>query len=140
MFSIDASTDHGARALRRLKEEEAIWITVVDSTLTPRSTPVWFLWDGETILIYSEPTSFKVRRIEANPRVNLHFNADEQGHDVVVLTGDARIEKGTMLPSSVPAYGEKYREAIARLGTDLAQLSATYSAAIIVTPDRLSGF
>lgn len=139
MFSIDPSTDHGARTLRRLEAEEAIWITVVDSTNTPRSTPVWFLWDGEKIVIYSEPTSFKVRCIKQNPRVNLHFSADEQGHDVVVLTGDARTASEPRL-EDLPAYAEKYTEAAARLGTDLAYFSGIYSTAIIVTPDRLSGF
>lgn len=139
MFTIDPNTDHGARALRRLETEEAIWITVVDSTNTPRSTPVWFLWDGEKVVIYSEPGSFKVRCIKRNPRVNLHFSADEQGHDVVVLTGDARIATEPRL-EDLPAYAEKYAEAAARLGTTLEELAKTYSAAIIVTPDRLSGF
>ncbi len=139
MFTIDASTDFGARVLRRLQTEEIIWLTTIDSKNTPRSVPVWFIWDGEKVVIYSEPNALKVRSIEANPRVSLHFNSDEHGGDVVTFTGDARIAPDMPEPKDIPAYGEKYAPVIAAMGSDPDQMSATFSTAIVVTLDRLSG-
>jgi PPOX class probable F420-dependent enzyme len=139
MFAIDDSTDFGARALSRLQNDIIIWLIVVDETNTPRPTPVWFIWDGEQIVIYSQPNQLKIRSIEANPRVSLHFNSDEQGGNIVVLTGNARVAPEMPEPKEIPAYVEKYSQVIAAMGADPDQMSATFSTAIVVTPDRLSG-
>ncbi len=139
MFAIDDSTEFGARALSRLQNDIIIWLIVVDETNTPRPTPVWFIWDGEQIVIYSQPNQLKIRSIEANPRVSLHFNSDEQGGNIVVLTGNARVAPEMPEPKEIPAYVEKYSQVIAAMGADPDQLSATFSTAIVVTPDRLSG-
>lgn len=47
----DDSTEIGARAERRLREEEIAWLTTVRADGQPQSVPVWFLWDGDTFLI-----------------------------------------------------------------------------------------
>jgi PPOX class probable F420-dependent enzyme len=52
---IDPSTDFGARVARRLADETIGWLVTVDAEGTPQPSPVWYLWDGETILIYSNP-------------------------------------------------------------------------------------
>ncbi|NLG56621.1 MAG: TIGR03667 family PPOX class F420-dependent oxidoreductase [Rhodococcus sp.] len=140
MFTIDANTDFGARVLRRLRDEQVLWLTVVDRKNAPRSMPVWFLWDGETILIYSQPNQLKIRSIEANPNVDLHFNSDPGGGDVVVLLGQARVA-----PDAPPAvdnapFVEKYHEPIAGLGMTPQSFSDSYSTPILVTPTRLWGF
>jgi PPOX class probable F420-dependent enzyme len=100
---------------------------------------VWFIWDGEQIVIYSQPNQLKIRSIEANPRVSLHFNSDEHGGNIVVLTGAARVAPEMPEPKEIPAYVEKYTQVIAAMGADPDQMSATFSTAIVVTPDRLSG-
>ena len=51
----DDSTEIGARAERRLREEEIAWLTTVRADGQPQSVPVWFLWDGDAFLIYSQP-------------------------------------------------------------------------------------
>jgi PPOX class probable F420-dependent enzyme len=38
---------------------------------TPIATPVWFLVDGQRILIYTDPESFKAKRIRRNPSVRI---------------------------------------------------------------------
>ncbi len=45
---LDTTTDAGARAESRLREEMIIWLTTVLSDGQPQSVPVWFLWEGET--------------------------------------------------------------------------------------------
>jgi hypothetical protein len=64
----DATTEAGGRADRRLREEEVAWLTTVRSDGQPQSVPIWFLWDGETFLIYSQPGRQKLKNITRNPR------------------------------------------------------------------------
>ena len=138
---IDLTTGFGRAVERHLKEEVVIWLTTVDSHLTPQPRPVWFLWDKDSILIFSKPTAFKVRHIEKHPRVSLHFNTDETGEEhVIILTGEARIDADTPPALELPAYLNKYRSGIADLNMTPESFSAEYSAPIRITPSELRGW
>ena len=58
---LDTTSEAGARAEKRLREEAIIWLTTVRSDGQPQSVPVWFLWEGETFLVYSQPGRQKLR-------------------------------------------------------------------------------
>jgi PPOX class probable F420-dependent enzyme len=133
---LDTTTDAGARANRRLREEIMIWLTTVRSDGQPQSVPVWFLWDGETFLIYSQPGRQKLRNIGGNPRVGLHLNSDDRGGDVVRVEGAAQMLEYFPPATEVGEYLEKYRESIARIGFDPDGFARTYSVALRVTPGR----
>ena len=62
----------------------------------PRESPVWFHWDGETVMIFSQVHAAKLRHIARNSHVALNFNTDEDGGDVGVLLGEARILQGAL--------------------------------------------
>jgi PPOX class probable F420-dependent enzyme len=86
----DPSTPFGARVARRLREEHVIWLTTVDASGAPQPTPVWFLWDGDTVLIYNRNDARRIAHVQRNPRVALHFDGDKWGGDIVVITGTAQ--------------------------------------------------
>jgi PPOX class probable F420-dependent enzyme len=136
----DINTELGARVARRLEEERVIWLTTVRDDGTPQPTPVWFIWDGESFLIYSQPQAFKLRNIARNPRVALNFNSDKHGEDVIVFRGNATIDRSTPPADQVPTYIEKYRSGIQGLGSNPGEFSRDYSVAIRVRPTRLRGF
>ena len=115
-------------------------MTTVDSHNTPQPRPVWFHWDGETILIFSERQKAKLRHIAGNPRVALNFNTDEDGGDVAVLTGNARILDEPPDPNRVKTYLRKYRASIKDLGMTIKEFSDAYAVPILVTPQSMSGF
>ena len=73
---IDAGSQFGARADRRLREEVLAWLVTVRADGQPQPSPVWFLWDGESFLVYSQAGRQKVRNIERNPLVSLHLDGD----------------------------------------------------------------
>ena len=133
---LDTTTEAGARAERRLWEEEVAWMTTVRPDGQPQSVPVWFLWDGETFLVYSRPGARKLKNIAENPRVGLNLNSNANGGDVVRAEGTAEIEEGAPPATEVGAYVEKYREAISRIGFDPDGFAQAYSAAVRVTPTR----
>jgi PPOX class probable F420-dependent enzyme len=138
---IDLTTGFGRAVERHLKEEYVIWLTTVDSQLTPQPRPVWFLWENDSILIFSKPDTFKVRHIQKHPRVALHFNTDEYGDQhVIVLTGEAVMDTNSPPAAQVSAYLDKYGAGIADLNMTPESFSAEYSAPIRITPSELRGW
>ena len=133
---LDTSTDAGARAERRLREEEIAWMTTVRSDGQPQSVPVWFLWDGETFLVYSQQNAQKLKNIGGNPRVNLNLNSNAVGEDVARAECAAEILDDAPPPTEVPEYLEKYREGIERIGMDPEGFAREYSVGIRVSPSR----
>jgi PPOX class probable F420-dependent enzyme len=132
----DTTTEAGKRAEARLKEEEVAWMTTVRFDGQPQTVPVWFLWDDEGILIYSQPNRQKLKNISRNPHVGLNLNSDAQGDNVVRLEGTATIADDAPPSSEIPSYVEKYREGIARIGYDVESFAQAYSVPVRVRPER----
>ena len=132
----DRTTEAGGRAEKRLGEEEVAWLTTVRPDGQPQSVPVWFLWDGETFLIYSQQGRQKLRNISQNARVDLNLNSNAHGGDVVRAEGMAEILDNAPPATEVPEYLEKYREAIARIGYEPEGFAQAFSVALRVTPAR----
>ena len=137
---IDLSGAFGARVASRLAEEIVIWLTTVGADGTPQPSPVWFLWTDQRFLIYSKANKPKLRNIERNPRVALNFDGNGRGGNIVVITGEARIDPQAPPANQVAAYLEKYRNDIARIGMDPESFARSYSVAFWVTPTALRGF
>ncbi|MDQ3693882.1 MAG: TIGR03667 family PPOX class F420-dependent oxidoreductase [Chloroflexota bacterium] len=140
MLNLDPSSEFGGRVLRRIQDDLIAWLTTVDARQTPRSVPIWFYWDGESFLVYSQPNQLKLRNIARNPRVGVHLRATETGGDIVVFTGEARPDPAAAPANEIEAYVEKYRDRFKGLGQTPQQFAATYSVPIRITPDRVSGF
>ena len=138
---IDTTTEFGARVARRLRQEGIVWLTTVRDDLMPQPSPVWFLWDGETFLIYSQPNTPKLRNIARSPKVALHLHGDAGGNDIVIVSGGARIVADAPLAEEVPAFVTKYLDIPAvPTAEDFARTMQGYSVAIRVTPTALRGF
>ena len=135
---IDQSTEFGARAARRLREEVVVWMTTVTPAGSPVPRPVWFLWDGaESVVMFSQPGP-RVRNIEANPRVTLNFDGNGAGGDIIVFSGTATIDPESPADKS-PEYLAKYDERIARLGLTPTTFAERYSVPVRIRFTRLSG-
>src|SRR4051794_37778276 len=139
---VDTSTEFGAKAAQRLREEGILWLVTVRHDRLPQPSPVWFHWDGETILIYSRPDTQKLRNIARSAKVSLHLNCDPWGYDVVIITGDARIDASAPLVREVPTFVQKYVHDLqsAKSMADFDRIMDGYTVAIRVTPTGLRGF
>ena len=138
---IDTTTEFGARAARRLRQDRIGWLVTVSRDGSPQPNPVWFLWDGESILVYSEPGRAKLRNIEANPRVALHLDSRSSGDDIVIVIARGAVDPTAPPVHQNPAYAAKYRRQMARLGLGRPQeMAATYSVAIRLIPSKVRGF
>ncbi|MFN8514522.1 MAG: TIGR03667 family PPOX class F420-dependent oxidoreductase [Thermomicrobiales bacterium] len=136
---IDFSTEFGKHAKDRLEREEVGWLITVGSDGTPQPSPVWFLWDGETILIYSRPDTPKVRNVRRHPQTAFHLDGDEQGGNIVILIGEVTIDD-TLPADQHSAYLEKYAAPIIRIGLTNESFADGYSTPLRFRPTRLRGF
>jgi PPOX class probable F420-dependent enzyme len=137
---MDFDSPLGRKALRKLKREQIIWLTSVDDRGRPQPRPVWFHWNGEDLLVFSQPTAAKVRQIASNPKVALHFNSDETGSEVVVLLGEARVEPVPIPSERTKAYLRKYRSGVLDLDMTPESFLADYRVPITIQPTALRGF
>ncbi len=139
-MKIDTKSEFGARASRRLRDELIYWLVTTGSDGTPQASPVWALWDADgTFLIYSRPDTPKLRNVAARPRVALHLDGDGRGGDVVIVTGEARIDRAASPADRVPAYVAKYKEGMRRIDMTPESFARAYSVAIRIAPARLRG-
>jgi len=136
---LDFNSRFGRRVNRRLRQESIVWLTTVDAQNTPQPRPVWFHWDGQTVLIFSEQGKAKLRHIARNPRVSLNFNTDKDGGDVAVLIGEARVLDEPPPQVRVESYLKKYTKGIKSLDMTVDEFRAAYSVPILVTPQSMRG-
>jgi PPOX class probable F420-dependent enzyme len=124
-------------ALDRLRSDNVVWLTSVADSGAPAPYPVWFVADGDDVVVFSQPTARRVHNIGQRPVVSLNFNSDPYGGDVWVLTGPAVLTHG-VAPSSAPGYVDKYGESIVDdLKTTVEAIDAAYNVEIRITPERV---
>jgi PPOX class probable F420-dependent enzyme len=132
-------TEFGARAARHLTDDVAAWLTLVDASGTPQPAPVWFLWDGSSVLVYSHGEAKRLAHLRANPRVALHFDSENDAAHVVVLTGDATVEEDTPPAHDNPEYLAKYGERIIGGWGTAERFASIYSVPVRFRPARVRG-
>jgi PPOX class probable F420-dependent enzyme len=122
---------------QRLRSEPIIWLSTVRADGRPHLVPVWFLWDGSTILIFSQPDNQKIRNLRQNVNVALALEATNDGEDVAIFEGTAALldEKTADLITS--AYIEKYGKMMEAMGWQAEGMAASYSQPIHVTPTKV---
>ena len=138
---IDLNSNFGKVVQTHLNEEYVIWLTTVDSHGMPQPRPVWFIWEEDSFLIFSQAKASKLLHIKKNPNVALNFNTDETGDQlVIVFTGEAFIDTKSPVAHQVAAYIEKYRNGIAGLPMTPEEFSRDYSVPIRIRPAKVRGW
>lgn len=136
---LDFTTDFGRRAAERLRTEQIIWLITVGDDGMPQPSPVWFIWEGETALIYSQPDTPKIRNIARHPQAALHLDGDGDGGNIVVLTGRAAIAPDAPPATAHAAYLAKYDAGIRGIDMTPGSFAAAFSTPIRITPTKLRG-
>ena len=133
----DPSTPFGEKVRSRLRDERIAWLTTVGDDGTPQPNPIWFLWDGESFLVYNRADANRLRHIRSRPRVAL--NLDSEGA-VVVITGEAALAEGEPASHEVPDYVAKYGDRMAAIAGSLEGFSHAYPVPIRIRPLKIRGF
>jgi PPOX class probable F420-dependent enzyme len=133
----DATT--AARLDRFLATEPIVWISSVRPDGMPHLIPIWFSWDGVSLIVLSKPHAQKVRNLRSNPKVMVAIGNPEEDFDVVLVEAKATLESepAQTLPA---AHRRKYRDRMAAIGLTPDDFVATYSQVVRITPTRALGW
>lgn len=134
--TIDPGTPVGARTLERLDAEKIGWLTTTNPDGQPQSSPIWFLWVHDEVLIYSGKRAPRNGNVADRPLVAFNLNTDPAGGDVVTMEGEARVDLTYVPADQHPAYLEKYQGMLDGYGWTAAYFAAEYPIAILIRPTR----
>jgi len=134
---LDLTRERDAHIDQRLRNDITIWLNTVRPDGRPHAVVVWFLWDGEAILIFSQPKTQKLRNLHHNPNVLLAVDNTREGSDPITIEGIASLLKPEEASTTQPGYVEKYGEHIKQIGYTPEEMAAEYSQPIRIIPTRL---
>jgi PPOX class probable F420-dependent enzyme len=105
--SIDPADPRGTHMIEGLANDRICWLTTVAADGTPQTSPIWFLWSENDILIYSLDSS-RTRNIANQPRVSMHLDGNGLGGDILVMEGTAAIDETAPSCDKNSEYLTKY--------------------------------
>jgi PPOX class probable F420-dependent enzyme len=131
--------ERGSEVAERLVSTPVAWLTTVRADGQPQSSYIWFHFDGDDLLVFSEPTTGKVRNVRANPKVSFHLDGDGRGGQVLTIDAEAEILTGDVIDTDrVRAYLAKYDQAIrTQLHSTPEQIHAQFNTALRIIPSRV---
>lgn len=133
---LDLTQPKNAHIDERLRTDPIIWLSSVRPDNRPHIVAVWFLWDGETILIFSQPNTQKVRNLRHNTSVMLALDNTHQGDDVIMIEGKAELLNDPNVEATLPAYAQKYDSLLKGMEWTAEEMAESYSQGIRITPTR----
>lgn len=138
---LDMNDPGQARIVERLQHEEYAYFITVRPDGRPHAVPVCFLWEDNSILIFSIPESIKVRNLRQNPHVALALDSfGDNDYFSVIVEGRAELVDEPGLDMTYPAYAVKHAALSERLfgtSTPPVQFIRTYAQVIRLTPTRI---
>ena len=136
----DSAATQRDHIAERLRADPILWLGTVRPDGRPHLVPVWFSWDGTSVLIFSQPNTQKTRNLRANPNVFLAVDDTRGGDDVALIEGTAELLAEPTSAGNYPAYFAKYATPIAQFDWTAEGMAADYSQPIRVTPTRFLGW
>jgi len=136
MTQLDPTTTAGARALERLACERMAWLTTTNPEGGPQSSPIWFLWQDDEILVYSWIRAPRNENIRERPLVAFHLETEDGGDSYVTMEGTARIDPDPAPASTVAPFMAKYQPVIEGYGWPDGYYDEHYPVLIRITPQR----
>ena len=125
---------------KHLVHDKIVWLTTVTPGGRPAPRPVWFVWDGASFVIYSQPHGAKIKHIAANDQVTLIPK------QAFALTKPVQLQVDGLPPSGLEDSfgrlidgdhsGQPGSNAVALLN----RKGATISAVVSSRPDKVARF
>ncbi|RAV17219.1 TIGR03667 family PPOX class F420-dependent oxidoreductase [Mycolicibacterium sp. GF69] len=120
----------------RLTNDKFGWLTTVAKSGQPVPRLIWFYFDGNDLIVYSEPDAAKVRHIRNHPRVSLNLDSDGNGSGVIAVGGTATVDAEGVDPQQDERYQAKYGDYAASLGFT-AEFLAAYNLRLKISIDKV---
>jgi PPOX class probable F420-dependent enzyme len=114
-----------------------VWLSTIDAQGFPHIVPIWFVWDGEALLVFSKPHARKVEAMRRHARVAMALGEPRNDFDVQLIEGHATVLHATTAQVLDDAaigreHARKYAAELFVLGIERAEYAATYSTVVRV--------
>ena len=129
--------DAAGWAREHLADDVVACLTTVAPDGTPQSSVISFLWEGDTILFYSQPDTPKLRNIARSPLVSFNLQSDPYGDHLLTIEGTAAEDRAVPPSDEHAAYAAKYREPLEHWEMGEAETARDFSVPIRITPRRV---
>ncbi len=113
------------------------FLTAVSGRGQPQTSPIWYIRDGEDIVIYNRPTAARLESLDSNDRVAFNLRADRRARSGISLEGTAVVDSSLPPAIGFPGYVDRYGEEIKRLGWTPESFSNDYSVGLRMTVTRV---
>jgi PPOX class probable F420-dependent enzyme len=132
----DADGAGSPRVETPLTHEPVIWLSTVRPDGRPHLIPIWFWWDGGSLLFASKPDACKVANLRANTACMLAVGDPMADLDVALI--EARVELASISTGDLLASGllAKYADKMAAIGLSPATFADTYRQVVRLVPTR----
>lgn len=131
----DPTSPPTPKVVARLQTAPIAWFGSTRDDGQPHLVPVWFLWEGETILVFTKTGSQKVHNIRANPRATVALEGADDG-EVVIVEGQAELLPEATAAVAGPVYWEKYGTQMEQMGMTPEGMAAEFAQPIRVRPTK----
>jgi PPOX class probable F420-dependent enzyme len=131
------STRLGTWVRERFHHDPIAWLTTVDADGVAQPNPVWFLCDGEPILVYNLATARRLVNIRRRPHVTFHLDSHGRDGDAVVLIGVAEIVPEEPPADQNSAFLDRYRK---RMDMGPKRWAEYFPVALRIRPTRFRGY
>ena len=95
-------------AQQLLRDETILHLSYTGRDGAPRVIPIGFLWDGRSFLIWTIPTSAKVRALRADPRVAVTVDVPGPPPRVLLARGRAALVTVDGVPDGYLQASRRY--------------------------------
>ncbi len=112
------------------------WIGTVRPDGAPHTVPVWFHWDGDAFLLFSQPNDQKLRNLRHSPLVTFAIPLSPDATSVSIFHGHAELLEGREPDALPPEYVAKYRDRIDAYGWNEAEMAQQYSVPVRFRPSK----
>ena len=113
------------------------FLTAVNHRGQPQTSPVWYIRDGEDLVVYNRPTAARLQSIANNNRVAFTLRADRGAKSGISLEGTAVVDSSLPPAVDFPGYVDRYGGEIADLGWTPESFSTDYSVGLRITVTRV---
>jgi PPOX class probable F420-dependent enzyme len=122
--------------LARLDQELILWLTTVRPNGQPQTLPVWFVVDGNDLLVWSIEGT-RIKNLTGNPLVSAHVSDNGTGGNILSIEGEAAIEANRGPASQHPGYVKRYQRRMDRSRWSWDWFDTVYKVPIRIIPRKV---
>jgi PPOX class probable F420-dependent enzyme len=123
-------------ARKALENHPVVWLSSIRPDGGPHLLPLWFHWDGASILVFSKPGAQKVRNLRVDPRVMVALGEPGASFDVELIEAEAELLSGPTQKLLPHGFIRKYAAHMALAGVTPELFGEVYAQPIRIRPTR----